>query len=206
MVVIGLTGRMGTGKSEVSRILHDLGAVVISADQIGHEAYLPHTQAWQEVVVAFGQELLQPNGEINRQKLGDLVFRDTEALARLNAILHPRMAQIMEERIRELERQGAQVVALEAALLIEADWTRLVDEVWVVTGPDELAPLRVHTRNGLSEEAIRARIQAQLSQEKQLRHAQVVIQNAGDLEELRRTVTDLWETRILARKASDASR
>ena len=206
MVVIGLAGRIGTGKSEVARILHDLGAAVISADRIGHEAYLPHTQAWREVIAEFGQELLQPNGEIDRRKLGDLVFRDAAALARLNAILHPRMAQMLEERTRELERQGAEVVVLEAALLIEADWTRLVDEVWVITVPDELALQRVHARNGLSEEAILARIQAQLPEEEQLRHAQAVIENTGDLEELRRRVTDLWERRILARKASDARR
>jgi dephospho-CoA kinase len=205
MVVIGLTGGIGTGKSEVSRILQGLGAAVIEADKVGHEAYAPQTQGWREVAAALGEGVLQADGAIDRKKLGELVFRDPAALKKLNAILHPKMAGMMAQRIQELKKQGARAIVLEAALLIEAQWTPLVDEVWVTVAPEDVVVRRLRGRNGLSDEAIRARIRAQLPQAERSQHAQVTIENAGDREQLRQTVTDLWETRILARKADDGS-
>jgi dephospho-CoA kinase len=206
MVVVGLTGGMGTGKSEVSRMLQDLDAVLINADQVGHETYAPGTGAWRDVVDAFGEEVLHPSGEIDRRKLGSIVFNDPQALAQLNAIMHPRMAGVIDERIGELKKRGVGVIVLEAALLIEANWTPLTDEVWVVTAPEDTAVQRIRARSGLAEDAIRARIRTQLPQEERVRRADAVIGNAGSLEELRQAVTDLWKQRILARQVGNGPR
>ncbi|MBI4233849.1 MAG: dephospho-CoA kinase [Chloroflexi bacterium] len=206
MVVIGLTGGIGTGKSEVSRLLRELGAEVIDADKLGHEVYRPHSETWREVVAAFGDGILQPSGEIDRKKLGAIVFNNPEALAKLNAIMHPRMYRMAGERIKALQAQGAKVIVLEAAILIEAGWTPLVDEVWVTTAPEGVVIQRLQRRNNLPEEAVRARIRAQLSQEERARHAQVTVENAGDLAQLRQTVTELWENRIKGKVRGDGPR
>jgi len=129
MIVIGLTGGIGSGKSTVAQFLAELGAVVLNADEVGHEAYRPHTETWQELVNAFGSGILQPDDEINRKKLGEIVFADSQALTRLNQIVHPRMFRMMQERIEGWREQGVEVVVLEAAILFEANWTSLVDEM-----------------------------------------------------------------------------
>ena len=206
MVVVGLTGGMGTGKSEVSRMLQDFDAVLINADQVGHETYAPGTEAWRDVVDTFGEEVLYPGGEIDRRKLGSIVFNDPQALAQLNAIMHPRMAGVIGKRVRELKKRGVGVIVLEAALLIEANWTPLTDEVWVVTAPEDTAVQRIQARSGLPEDAVRARIRTQLSQEERVRRADAVIDNAGSLEELRQAVTELWKQRILVRQVGNGPR
>ena len=203
MVVIGLTGGMGTGKSEAARILQEMGAVLINADQVGHQTYAPGTEAWRAVVDSFGEEVLPAGGEVDREKLGSIVFADPEALTTLNAIMHPRIAQAVEKRIQELKSQGVGVIVLEAALLIEANWTPLTDEIWVTVAPEEAAVERVYTRSGMPEEDIRARIRSQLPQAERVRHANAVIENAGDLDGLRSAVASLWETRILARQVGN---
>jgi|KNS12BottometaT_FD_k123_191134_1 dephospho-CoA kinase len=203
MVVIGLTGGMGTGKSEASRMLQELGAVLINADQVGHETYAPGTEAWRAVVDAFGEEVLHPGGEVDRKRLGSIVFADPQALATLNAIMHPRIAQAVEKRIQELKSQGVRVIVLEAALLIEANWTPLVDEVWVTVAPEEAAVQRVKARSGMPEESIRSRIANQLPQAELVRRAHAVIENAGELDDLREAVADLWGKRILARQVGN---
>jgi len=112
MLVIGLTGSIGTGKSEVARLLQALGAVVINADQVGHEAYRPNSDSWREVVKVFGEEILQPSGEIDRRKLGAVVFSDPEQLAKLNNIMHPRMARMVAQQLESLRSQGTQVAVV----------------------------------------------------------------------------------------------
>ena len=119
MLTIGLTGGIGTGKSEISRILKGFGATIIDADRIGHEAYRVHSPAWQEVVDAFGERILSPTGEIDRKQLGGIVFNDSSALAKLNAIMHPKMAEIIKERIRQLQDQGVGMVVVEGVVGIE---------------------------------------------------------------------------------------
>jgi dephospho-CoA kinase len=196
MIVIGLTGGIGTGKSEAARILQDLGAVIINADQVGHEAYTPHSEIWQEAVKAFGEDILQPNGEIDRKKLGGIVFSDPEQLARLNRIMHPRMAKMVAERIKLLAEQGKSVVVVEAAILFEAGWDSLVDEVWSTDSPEELVIGRLQARNGLSEEEARRRIGAQMSASERRRRSNVVIDNSGDLADLERAIQSLWNNRV----------
>lgn len=193
MVVIGLTGGIGSGKSTVSAILAELGAVVLSADEIGHEALQPHTEAWQEVVSAFGKEILTSGGEIDRQKLGEIVFNNAEALARLNRIMHPRMYRVAEERIEELKQQGKEVIVLEAPLLVEANWLPLVDQVWVTTAREATMVHRCQERSGLSQAQALARIQSQLPPEEKIKYANEVIDTDRSLSEVEARVKELWE-------------
>ncbi|MBE0415427.1 MAG: dephospho-CoA kinase [Dehalococcoidia bacterium] len=194
MVVIGLTGGILTGKSTISRMLAERGAVIIDADKIGHEAYKPHTKTWQEVVNAFGKSILKENNEIERKKLADIVFNDPHALARLNEIMHPQMHSMMKEEIERLRGEGVDVVVLEAAVLIEANWTDLVDEVWVAVAPEEVAVKRLQNRGGLSEEQARARIRSQLSPEERAKHADVIIDTDCELAKVEARVEELWQS------------
>jgi len=184
MIVIGLTGGILSGKSTVSGMLAERGAVIIDADKVGHQAYQPDT---------FGEWILKQNGEIDRKRLGEIVFHDPSALILLNKIVHPRMREIIEEELKRLRAEGASVVAIEAAVLIEAKWTDLVDRIWVTTAPAEKVIDRLQNRVGLSEEQARARIAAQLPPEDKVKHADVVIDTNCDLAELGIRVLDLWE-------------
>jgi dephospho-CoA kinase len=199
MVVIGLTGGILSGKSTVSGMLAEKGAVVIDADKIGHASYMPQTETWHELVHAFGERILMPNGDIDRQKLGDIVFADPQALAQLNTIVHPRMYEMMQEEIQQLRGEGIAVVVLEAAVLIEANWTDLVDEIWVTTAREETVMRRLQDRGGLSQEQALARIRSQLPGEERAKHADVVIDTNCQLSELKARVDDLW-TRLQNRE------
>ena len=193
MYVIGLTGGIGSGKTTVSDMLRADGATIVYADQIGHEVYRPGTPVWEQVVQAFGRQVLTEDGQIDRRKLGQIVFSEPGALARLNAITHPPMRQMMIEKLDELRGKGTPVVVLEAALLIEAGWADLADEVWVtVVDPDEAAR-RSMERSGLSRQQAQARIAAQLSNAERTKHAQVVIDTNCSLAEVARRVHELWE-------------
>ncbi len=202
MFVLGLTGGIGTGKSQVGKILAGLGASVINADTLGHKVYEPDTDGWTEVVNAFGEDVLSPTREVDRKKLGGVVFSDPRALERLNAIMHPRIYGLIEEEIGRLEKSGQEVAVVEAALLIEAGWTPLVDEIWVTTSAEEIVVDRLQKRNGLTEEAARARISSQMPQEERKRHAVEVIDNSASLSELKNRVQQLWERRVKVNKES----
>ena len=193
MIVIGLTGGILSGKSTISKMLSERGAVIIDADKVGHEAYIPHTQVWQEVTDAFGKEILAENEEIDRKKLGEIVFKDPQALARLNGIMHPRMHDMLRERVEKLQSANSNVIVIEAAILIEAKWTDLVDEVWVVIAPEEAVIQRLQNRSGLSEEQARARIRSQLSNDERASHADIVIDTNCTLAEVEDKVGILWE-------------
>jgi len=193
MKVIGLTGGIGSGKSMVSQFLAELGAVILDADKVGHEAFKPDTEAWREVVSAFGRQVLTPNGDIDREKLGEIVFDNSDSLARLNRIMHPQMYEIVKAQLEEYRQQGMDVVVLEAPLLIEAGWTSLVDEVWVTVASEATVLKRLKERAGLSEQQSLARIHSQLSSEERVRHANVIIDTDCDLDELKARVGKLWQ-------------
>ena len=204
MFVIGLTGGIGSGKSTVSDMLRANGATVVYADQIGHEVYQPGTAVWDEIVTAFGRQVLAADDQIDRRKLGSIVFADPEARRRLNAITHPPMRRLMAERLDELRRQGVHVAVLEAALLIEADWVDLTDEVWLMLVPPAVAAQRIMERSGLSADDAEARIASQLSNEERLEHADVLIDTDCSLAEVARRVDELWEG-LMARLAARAT-
>jgi len=196
MLVIGLTGGIGTGKTTVMEELKSRGAVIIDADKVGWEAYLPHKNVWQDVVDAFGREILGENDEVDRRKLGPIVFGNPEMLQKLNSIVQPWMKGRMREMIKEEETKGSQVVVVEAAILIEAGWTDLVNQVWVTVASEENVIQRVVARNQFTPEQVRARIQAQTSNEVRTSHADVVIDTNGTIEDVRAKVRELWDTAI----------
>ena len=193
MKVIGLTGGIGSGKSTVSQFLAELGAVIIDADKVGHEAFKPDTELWREVVAAFGRQILTPSDSIDREKLGEMVFGNPESLSQLNQIMHPRMYDLVKAQIEEYRRQGVDVVVLEAPLLLEAGWTPLVDEVWVTTASEATVLKRLEGRTGLSQAESLTRIRSQLASEERVRHADVVINTDCALDELKSKVKELWE-------------
>ena len=201
MFVIGLTGGIGSGKSTVSDMLRAKGAALVYADQVGHEVYQPGTHVLDEIVAAFGQQVVAGDGQIDRRKLGGIVFSDPEARRRLNAIVHPPMRRLMAQRLDELRRQGERVAVLEAAILIEAGWIDLADEVWLtLVGPAEAAR-RLMARSGLSREDAEARIASQLSNQERLEHADVIIDTDCSLAEVARRVDELWDG-LMARLAA----
>ena len=199
MFIIGLTGGIGTGKTLVAKALEELGAAVVNADLLGHEVYEPRTEGWREVVAAFGERVVSADGEIDRRALGGIVFSDEAALRRLNAITHPRIYALAAERLDALKRQGAEAAVLEAALLIEAQWTGLVSEVWVVTSPEGDVIERLGQRNGMDADTARARIGAQMPQSERVGYADAVLENSGSPEELDANVRELWSSRVLTR-------
>jgi len=196
MLVVGLTGGIGTGKSQVSRTLEALGAEIVNADLLGHEAYKPNTEPWQEIIETFGQDVLAPGGEVDRKALGAVVFSDPKALERLNAIVHPPIHRMVQARIAESAAAGRTVVVVEAAVLLEANWTDLVDEVWVTSSSEDRVVPRLLSR-GLDEEAALRRIRSQMSQSERERHADALIENDGTLEDLEERVRDLWNRRVV---------
>ena len=192
MRVIGLTGSIGSGKSSVAQFLSEMGAVVIDADKLGHEVFKPENPAWREVIDTFGNEILTPSNEIDRRKLGAIVFNNPERLKRLNRIMHPRILEVVKAKLEELRRQGAEVVVLEATLLIEAGWTSLVDEVWVTVSSKDSVVDRLKER-GLSKAESLERILSQTTSEERAKHADVIIKNEGSLDELKTQVKQLWQ-------------
>lgn len=204
MLVIGLTGGIGTGKSEVVRIVRELGAKVIEADLLGHDAYRPNSKVWREVVAAFGEGILQSTGEIDRKRLGAIVFNDTEAMARLNAIMWPHIAERVREEINHRRRGGTNVVVVEAALLIEAGWDSLVDEIWVTWSPEgtvleRLGKGKEFGGRSLSEEESLRRIGSQISYDERAANADAIVRNEGSKHQLRQEVELLWDDRVKGR-------
>ena len=193
MKTIGLTGGIGSGKSTVSQILAGLGAWVIDADKVGHEIYLPGKAAWQQVTTTFGPDILAADQTIDRKKLGAIVFGSDEARKKLNAIVHPLMFKEIERRIKEKRAEGfIQPIVVEAAVLVEANWLPLVDEVWVVVAGRSAVIERVAAQRGLSARDTEARIVSQLADTERLKHASVVIPNDGALEDLQKRVNEAW--------------
>lgn len=191
--VIGLTGGIASGKSAVSGILARRGAFVIDADAVGHEAYLPGSDCFKDVVEAFGDDIVAEDGTIDRRALGARVFAEPDERRRLESIVWPWMRETMEHRLDQLRREDRSIVVLEAAVLVEADWVDLVDRVWVVTVEPAIARQRLVERNGLTPEQADQRISAQVTNERRSERADTIIDNNGTLEDLRASVDAAWE-------------
>ena len=195
MITIGITGGIGSGKSVASQFLGGLGAEVIDADQVGHRIYLPDTPAWREIVAAFGAGVLAPDRTIDRSKLGPLVFSNPDALRQLNAIAHGKMFSYIQGQIDYMrQKQATRLVVVEAAILLEAGWGALVDQLWVVVTDVEVAIARLKAYKNFTEEQARARIAAQLSNAERMAQADQVIWNNADLPALRQAVEAAWRS------------
>lgn len=205
MRVIGLTGSSGTGKSEAARTLADLGAAIIDADVEGHRAYDKGTIGWRRLVEIFSSGILDANGEIDRARLGALVFKDGRAMAWLEASIHPLIRQRVSRAIDAYREAGESVVVVDAALLYHAGWHDLADEVWIMSSPLLEVVRRLQGR-GMSIEDIKRRLAVQGPQEPQIARADVVIENTGSTGELADRVRELWEERILTKGVASNGR
>lgn len=199
MLRVGLTGGVACGKSTVGRILAQRGAHFLQADTLAHQLYEPGGPVYHAVVQAFGREILNPDGTINRAALANRAFPDR--ISELNAIVHPAVVEAQNAWMSEAEKTDPQGVAVvEAALLIEAGAHTHFDKVIVVTCPFEQKVARYAERAGVSAEVARAEVErragAQLSDEEKAKCADFVIENSGTLEELERQVGGVWRELI----------
>jgi dephospho-CoA kinase len=190
MITVGLTGGIGSGKSEVARLLGARGAVVVDADALAREAVAPGTTGLAAVVAEFGPEVLAADGSLDRARLGRMVFADDDRRAALEAVVHPYVGR----RSAELMAAAAPdaVVVYDVPLLVENDLQRHYDLVVVVDASDENRLHRLTTSRGMAEADVRARMASQATREERLAVADVVLPNDGDLADLIRRVDELW--------------
>lgn len=192
MHVIGLTGGIASGKSTLTQYFREKGVPVIDADILGHRTYDPGTDTFKQVVAAFGDDLVAPDGTIDRKVLGSKVFGKPEELKRLTDIVWPGIRKLASEQLSELEVAGNRLAVLEAAVLFEAGWEDLADEIWVVTVEPDIAVQRLAERNGLDEAEARARIDSQLSNAERTARADIVIENNGTMDAFKASIEAAW--------------
>jgi dephospho-CoA kinase len=191
LLLVGLTGGIGSGKSTVSGMLAERGAEIIDADRIAREVVMPGTSAWCKIRDHFGPQVLFPDGSIDRQTLAGIVFGDPGKLALLNEITHPAIFQRIADRL-EAARDRDVIVVLDAALLIETGLAQRVDMLVVTHSPKEIQVERLAAQ-GMSPTHAKARMAAQLTPEEQVSRADIVIENSGPLEDLARQVDEVWK-------------
>jgi len=194
MKVVGLTGNIASGKTEVAKIFKDLGARVIDADQIAREVVKPGEIVWEEIHKEFGEDILNPDRTINRLKLGEIVFNDNEKRDRINKITHPKIIERMKELIKKYKRDNVKVVIIEATLIVEKGGLKdTIEELIVVTSDKETQIKRILERDGFKREEAISRIESQMPITEKVKHASYVIDNSGTLSETRKQVEEVWE-------------
>jgi dephospho-CoA kinase len=188
--VIGLTGNIATGKSVVRRMLEHLGAYTIDADALSHRVISKGAPGYQPVLDTFGKWLLGPDGQINRAKLGNVVFGDPEALKQLEAIIHPYVTQAIDILVR---RASQAVIVVEAIKLLESDLRSQCDTVWVADAPQQVQVERLMRKRGMSQEEALQRVQMQPAQKAKLDAADTIITNHGSYDDLWKQVNEAWK-------------
>ena len=207
MVVIGVTGSIGTGKSTVARQFQALGAVVLDADAIVHELMQPRRAVWRRIVQVFGAGILRPDRTIDRQALASIIFRDERRRRALERIIHPSVLRVIRKRLRELGRaRKVRVVVLDVPLLFEAGAQRLADVVVVVTAPPEVQRARLKSAYGWSDRETTARIRAQWNLAAKVALADDVIDNSDGVNATRTQVRRLWSQLERRNKQNSTSR
>jgi dephospho-CoA kinase len=194
MLIVGLTGGVASGKTAVSQVFKKGGAYIIDADQIARELVQPHKPAWNELIRAFGQEILREDGSIHRKKLADKVFSDPKQRKLLNQILHPRIKEEMDRRTEEIGQKDPEaIVVIDAPLIVELGSHREMDKLIVVTTTQTQQIERLKDRDGTSpKEALRI-VSSQMPMEEKLKFADYVIQNEGSLEETKKRAKEIFK-------------
>jgi dephospho-CoA kinase len=193
---VGLTGGIGAGKSTAAEMLRNLGAYVVHADRLGHETYSRDGTARRLVLERFGNGILSDDGEIDRASLARIVFGDKKERLALEGIVWPEIRKLISIRLAEAEAAGAGVAVVEAAVLLEAGWEDLFDQVWTVETPREVARARLIGRQSISESEADARLAAQLASVDRANRSSVVIENTGTVDELRSAVTAAYKNLV----------
>jgi dephospho-CoA kinase len=196
MRLIGVTGGIATGKSSVDRMLEAHGAVVIDADELAREVVRPGEPALAEVAARFGREMIDPDGRLDRDRLGRLVFADPQARRDLEQITHPRITELTRDRVAEALAGPAPLVAVDMPLLFENARESMFEGVLLVYAPREVQIRRLRERNGLDEPAALQRLAAQLPIEQKRDRATLVIDNSGALDVTSRAVDQWWEAAV----------
>ena len=204
MIVIGLTGNIGSGKSTVARRLESLGAKIIDADQVAREVVHPGTPGLQEITSVFGPGVLNSKGQLDRKKMASLVFADPQARVKLNQITHPKIKAEINRKIAEYKKEiktnaVASVLVIDAPLLIEVGLDHMADEIWVVKVDRNKQLERLAKRDGLTPEEVLRRIAAQLPQEEKIKLASRVIDNSGGKNETIKQVDHHWNNMLKER-------
>ena len=193
-MIIGLTGGIASGKSTAAKLLGQLGAHVIDADKLGHNAYAKGSEAFDSVVSVFGRDTVGDGGEIDRKVLGSKVFGNPESLKKLTNIVWPAIKNMARQEIDSVrERNPNQIIVLEAAVLFEAGWQDIVDEVWSTLVDREVAITRATKRDGSNREQVESRIDAQITNEERTEKADRLIENSDSEEDLADKVKALWK-------------
>jgi dephospho-CoA kinase len=201
MLVVGITGNIGSGKTTLSALLKEKSVEVLDADLIAHEVQGNRSDVSQKIVDEFGTFVLQPNGEIDRKRLAEIVFNDPQRLDALDRIVHPHVIIRIDRRLREIEKEGAHpIVIVDAPLIIEAGMREMHDLIVVVVANDDLRLVRAASL-GLTPEDVRMRDRNQMPQEEKTEYADYIIENNGSLEELEQKAADLW--RFLQKKLQE---
>ncbi|MGI5891849.1 MAG: dephospho-CoA kinase [Bacillota bacterium] len=193
MVVIGLVGNIGSGKSLAAKYLEEKGAAIIDADKIARDIVMPHKPAWQKIVSAFGQAYLLPDKNINRRMLAEKIFSDQKSRELLNSITHPYLYEEAQKKILAWQKKGVSVIVLEAAILLESEFTDLVDEIWLVVAGKELLLSRLKNRDNLSQQEIEKRLSSQMLPQEQMKLADKIIYNEQSVNDLRQKIYDLYD-------------
>ncbi|GLH64670.1 dephospho-CoA kinase [Parageobacillus sp. G301] len=182
-LTIGLTGGIASGKSTVTKMLRGLGIPVIDADQVARDVVKVGEEAYEQIIKTFGQDILQENGEIDRAKLGAIVFYNEQERKKLNAIVHPAVRRRMLAEKEAYVQKGAKTIVLDIPLLFESELTHLIDKIIVVYVDNDIQLERLMKRNGFSEEEALARIRSQMPLHEKVKKADAVINNNGTIEE-----------------------
>lgn len=195
MKIIGITGGVGAGKSTILNYMRDVhGAVICEADKVAHELEKPGENCYEQIITHFGEEILSENGEIDRKKLSNIVFREKEKLTLLNCIIHPQVKEYIKKKIKTEKEKKTALFVVEAALLIEDHYDEICDELWYIHASDEVRKRRLKASRGYSDEKIDGIMRNQKSEEEFRKHCRVVIENSGEVKDTCRQVEKALES------------
>ena len=193
MLIVGLTGGIATGKSAVTARFKERGAVIIDFDAMTREVMEPDMRAWKDIVEYFGESVLNDDRTLNRARIGEIVFADPEKRRKLEGFIHPRLFEVYSRRIAEIERNDPDALVLvDTPLLFEVKLENMFDKILIVYATREEQIERIAARDGLDEEAVLARLAAQMPTEDKIERSQYVIHNSGSLEDLDREVEEMF--------------